>query len=247
MARNHLTRRLAPSLTAAALASVAVACGSDDGGLSTGACATTAAYAASTFAAPQDPAAIGPYAETEVLPILDRLVEQTDGAEATAATDLREQIAELASTGDIAIVESSEFRDAESAVGAAVHEQCDVATLDVTAKDYAFEGIAQTVEAGITSLALENVGTEDHEVVLLRRKDDAGDLKLAELFERGEEEAFGLVDFAGVAAGPPGSTAYTQVDLTPGTYFVVCFLPVGGGEDGPPHFTEGMQQTITVQ
>jgi hypothetical protein len=35
------------------------------------------------------------------------------------------------------------------------------------------------------------------------------------------------------------------MDLEPGTYFLVCFIPQGGG-DGPPHFMGGMKETIVV-
>ena len=66
-----------------------------------------------------------------------------------------------------------------------------------------------------------------------------------ELMESGEE-AMADLTFTGVAFGGPDTTSYAAVDLEPGTYYLVCFIPVGGGEDGPPHFMEGMQHTIAV-
>ena len=33
----------------------------------------------------------------------------------------------------------------------------------------------------------------------------------------------------------------------PGEYAMVCFIPVGGAEDGPPHFTQGMVQEFIVE
>jgi hypothetical protein len=43
-----------------------------------------------------------------------------------------------------------------------------------------------------------------------------------------------------VFADQPDQTAVAMYDLEPGQYVAVCFIPVGGGEDGPPHFTSGM-------
>ena len=67
-----------------------------------------------------------------------------------------------------------------------------------------------------------------------------------ELSQLPEEEQGAAMQFTGVAFGDPGSTSYTTADLESGTYFVVCFLPVGGHEEGKPHFMEGMVQEITV-
>src|SRR5690606_4951888 len=35
-------------------------------------------------------------------------------------------------------------------------------------------------------------------------------------------------------------------DLDPGSYIAVCFIPIGGGEEGPPHFTGGMVAEFDV-
>lgn len=32
----------------------------------------------------------------------------------------------------------------------------------------------------------------------------------------------------------------------PGSYIAVCFIPIGGGEEGPPHFTGGMVAEFDV-
>ncbi len=42
------------------------------------------------------------------------------------------------------------------------------------------------------------------------------------------------LQFTGVTFGGPRTTNYVAVDLTPGDYFLVCFIHQGGGEDGPP-------------
>ena len=37
-----------------------------------------------------------------------------------------------------------------------------------------------------------------------------------------------------------------MLDLEPGRYAAVCFIPIGGGEDGAPHFTGGMVAELEV-
>ncbi len=98
--------------------------------------------------------------------------------------------------------------------------------------------------AGRYGFAMENIGVEEHEMVLFRRNDGVtGSFEeLAELGDAMMEK----VTFTGVAFGGPDTTSYAAVDLEPGTYFLVCFVPVGGGEDGAPHFMEGMQTTVEV-
>lgn len=93
------------------------------------------------------------------------------------------------------------------------------------------------------SFALENAGVEEHEMVLFRRNDGVTD-SLDQLLELGEEEIFSKLTFTGVTFGGPGTTSYTAMDLEPGTYFLLCFIPQG--EDGPPHFIGGMKHTVTV-
>jgi hypothetical protein len=74
-----------------------------------------------------------------------------------------------------------------------------------------------------------------------------------------EEEVESAVTFAGVAFAAPDAEAFAVVDLEPGSYVMVCFLPVGAtpevmaemeatGEepDGAPHFTQGMVHEFTV-
>ena len=53
-------------------------------------------------------------------------------------------------------------------------------------------------------------------------------------------------ELVGAAFGVPGDMAGFAADLEPGTYFMFCDIPVGGGEEGAPHFTEGMQRVFTI-
>ena len=95
------------------------------------------------------------------------------------------------------------------------------------------------------SIALDNTGAEDHELVLFRRADDATET-FEEISQLPEEEQGAKMQFTGFTYGGPDSTSYLAADLEPGTYFFVCFLPTGGAEDGEPHFLHGMHATVEV-
>ena len=49
----------------------------------------------------------------------------------------------------------------------------------------------------------------------------------------------------GIAGIKPGSTHFFDVDLTPGEYVLICFVP--DSKDGKPHAMHGMLQKVTIQ
>lgn len=56
------------------------------------------------------------------------------------------------------------------------------------------------------------------------------------------------IDFLGfVGENAPGETKAGIMNLTPGSYVVACFIPVGSKESGAPHFTKGMYGEFTVK
>lgn len=148
-------------------------------------------------------------------------------------------------------------------------------TVEITAVDYDFEGVPETVPPG-TELSFTNDSAgEVHEMVLLRINDDET-RTIEELAALPEEEATAafapgppaLVSFA--LPGEDGMVAVGSTTLTePGRYGMVCFVPTGAdpqayrellaappseGEDGPPdipggppHITMGMFAEFTVQ
>ncbi len=79
------------------------------------------------------------------------------------------------------------------------------------------------------------------------RKADGVTLPWEELLELPDEEAEEKAQFVTAAFAPPGEGSSTLAELEPGVYAMVCFIPVGGGEDGPPHFTEGMLEEFSVE
>jgi uncharacterized cupredoxin-like copper-binding protein len=129
-------------------------------------------------------------------------------------------------------------------------DNCDVDTLDVTAVDYAFEGVPDELPTGYTVVTFSNEGQEQHEMFALRFNDDTTE-SLEELSELPDEEVFTKISPVNATWAPPGGSDTVSWNLAePGRYAIVCFIPVGSvGEsegDGPPHFAEGMVQEFTV-
>jgi uncharacterized cupredoxin-like copper-binding protein len=137
----------------------------------------------------------------------------------------------------------------------------------VTAVDYAFEGIPDTVESGAT-FTLTNEGEELHEMVVFLIPDEEErsveelaaleDEELGEVFGGEPTPEFVLVaepGGEGIVVFPEGAEATVT---EPGRYGVLCFIPVGTTEmpeemegppegDGPPHYEEGMLTEFTVE
>ena len=138
-------------------------------------------------------------------------------------------------------------------------------TIVVTAVDYSFEGLPETVPAG-TKISLVNEGNEPHEFVAMRIPDEET-RPVEELVQLPEEElgaVFGASEPAAVILAATGQTdmpgpVVGDGTLTePGRYAIVCFLPVGSDDsilesegpppdgDAPPHAMQGMIAELTV-
>jgi uncharacterized cupredoxin-like copper-binding protein len=114
--------------------------------------------------------------------------------------------------------------------------------IPVTAVDYAFEGIPDTVPAGPASFELTNEGEAAHEMAMFKLGEG---VQLADLLAAEEEPSEEDAQEVGGTFAPPGEGGafLNAEDLTPGTYAVVCFIP---GPEGKPHYELGMQTTFTV-
>ena len=117
-------------------------------------------------------------------------------------------------------------------------ENCGWGRVDVTAVNYEFRGIPETLNAGATSFELKNEGSEPHEIALFRINDDVSE-SAEELLELPEEEAMKRYTFAAATFADPGEEEYALAQLKEGRYMAVCFIPVGtepeeGGEEGSP-------------
>jgi hypothetical protein len=125
-------------------------------------------------------------------------------------------------------------------------EPCEFEEVAVTGVDYAFEGVPESMDAGTVSFTFTNEGEEPHEMLIFRKVDGVTE-SFDEIFSGPEEESEGKIEFTGATFAEPGQEGAALTDLSTGDYAMVCFVPVGGGEEGPPHFTEGMVQEFKVE
>lgn len=154
---------------------------------------------------------------------------------------------------DFSAFETPEFSQAQSVVDPWMFDNCSFdSRLEVTAADFRFEGIPGEVPSGQVGILLTNAGAESHELGLLRRNEGVTE-SFEEILALGEEEGMTKATFVGGAFAPTtGSQGLAIVDLEPGDYAAVCFIPFGtkiaeGVEgNGPPHFTGGMLYEFTV-
>jgi hypothetical protein len=181
-----------------------------------------------------------------------------EAAEAAAPDDIADEVTALiaaAAAAEAEDVPSPEFFDANVAVGEYVDENCDFETIDVTAREYEFEGLPDESRAGTILVKFTNEGAEVHELAMFT-VNEGEERSLKELLALPEEEVEAVVtEVNGSAFALPGGTYYTTFDLVAGRTAALCFIPVGftqdaleSGEepDGAPHFTEGMADEFEV-
>lgn len=138
------------------------------------------------------------------------------------------------------------------------------ADVQVSMIDFAFSMPAELVE-GPTTFELVNDGMEPHEFAVLKLAEGVTPEMFGEFMagmgaESTPEEAveaghvhstpsapapmpFAMV--GGLQASAPGTTGYAVIDLTPGTYMAICFVP-SFANGGAPHVMLGMVASFTV-
>jgi hypothetical protein len=126
--------------------------------------------------------------------------------------------------------------------------QPDPPTTDVTVtlNDFSFDA-PETIPAGETTFHVVNAGAQIHEMGLAKL-DEGVTLEEALQAVASEEPPEGPPPFTVVGALfglPGGAEGWTTIDLTPGTYGMVCF--VTDPESGQPHIALGMVGSFTVE
>lgn len=115
--------------------------------------------------------------------------------------------------------------------------------VNLTLVDYGFE-VSPALTAGQHTLKVTNTAQQPHEFFLAKL--DSGktmaDLGAWAMTFAGPMPARAL---GGLATMAPGATAYVRVQLTPGTYALLCFVP--DAKDGKPHLEHGMVREFTIQ
>lgn len=112
--------------------------------------------------------------------------------------------------------------------------------IEVTAVDFAFEGIPDTLEAGETTVVLANEGEVSHEITIGLLPDDWTIEEVALGSGNSGTKIVGVVGPIGA-----GATGEVTFDLDPGRYGYICH--VREGTKGEEHYRHGMIGDFKVE
>jgi hypothetical protein len=116
---------------------------------------------------------------------------------------------------------------------------------DVTIKlvDYDFQS-SKPLTPGRHTILVENAGPQPHEVVLLRLAPGKKVEDFAAWAEGGLKGPPPAEPLGGVTVLEKGARGSFAVELSPGEYGLICFVP--DMKDGKPHLAHGMMKNIKV-
>ena len=114
--------------------------------------------------------------------------------------------------------------------------------LRVVMNDYGWD-LPPTISAGKHVIQLENVAGQEHEMFVVRLEPGKSATDMAAWVEKqaGPPPA---APVGGTSGQRKGTVVYLPVDLTPGRYALLCFIPDIG--DHRPHVAHGMLREFTV-
>ena len=164
----------------------------------------------------------------------------------TAAGLVREGI----SGNDPSVLEGPEFQQADDAIDDYMLAECGYEQIEATGVDYEYEGLPDTVPAGVVAVTFTNEGEEVHEIGIARINDDVPE-PVEQLLTLPEEEVFSKLQVMGVTFARPGESETTFLRMEEGRYGAACFVPQGTTDmesmaSGAPHFTLGMFAEFTA-
>lgn len=114
----------------------------------------------------------------------------------------------------------------------------------VTLKEYSFE-MPTELKAGSHTFKVSNQGTQPHEILLLKLAEGKTMADVQAVLSNPESGGPPPGDMVGGAlAIGPGLRSWTTLELTPGNYMAICFIPDSG--DGKSHLEHGMMMPIKV-
>jgi uncharacterized cupredoxin-like copper-binding protein len=111
----------------------------------------------------------------------------------------------------------------------------------VQLKEFSITPSTTSIPAGKVIFNPENVGGVIHEMVIIRT-DDAPDALPTEKDGTANEDAKGLTGIDEVEDIAPGAAGSLTVDLTPGSYVMICNIL----DNGNAHYSLGMRAGFTV-
>ena len=114
--------------------------------------------------------------------------------------------------------------------------------ITVTMTEYAFN-LSAPLTAGTHTLHIINQGKQDHELFVVRFAPGKSVKDLAAWVDNqvGPPPAYPL---GGLTAMANGHDGFFTVNLTPGNYALLCFIP--DAKDGKPHAAYGMTKEFTI-
>lgn len=115
--------------------------------------------------------------------------------------------------------------------------------IHVTAEEYAFNGIPESLAPGSYTFHFENVGKEDHELAMAQIKTDISVDELLKLKQKDQMKEIAIVGGTFAKSGEVAAQAL-EAELEAGRYVAVCFVPT---KEGTPHAFEGMVHEFTVE
>jgi hypothetical protein len=239
MIRTRSLSRVAPALIAGSLVFGFAACGGDDDDDGAAGDTTATAAAATETTEATDGTEGGPAGGAGVEAFCQaELAAEAAAAQDTASAGPAFEALVAASPDDIRPTVEEVIANAQTGPGSPefdepyaemigyVKDNCGFGEMNVTAADYNYTGLEADYAAGPTVVTLTNEGEEVHEIALARINDDVTETA-AEIVALPEEEAFSKIVLAGVGFAFPGTEGFTVVDLEPGRYIAVCFIPQG--------------------
>jgi hypothetical protein len=118
--------------------------------------------------------------------------------------------------------------------------------ITVHAKDYAFTGIPDTIESGVVTFKLVQDGPapEIHHIDIMRFKDGHTMAQYADSMKAGKSPTWAESVGGPNVTSMPGVETQATVQLEPGAYTAICFVP---GPDGVPHAMKGMVKDFYVK
>jgi len=129
------------------------------------------------------------------------------------------------------------------------------ADVGVQLQEYAFVGLQQPIPAGPHLWKFTNTGKQPHIMILFRGPAGITMDQLMTLLQMPDEATpppgfpYQESDFdfnePGLGALSPGQTSWLALDLQPGTYIALCFVP--DEQTGAPHAAMGMVQIFAVE
>jgi plastocyanin len=114
--------------------------------------------------------------------------------------------------------------------------------LTITASEFAFDAPA-SVPAGPTRVHLVSRGAEMHHVQMVRIHDGHTFQELLEASRAGGPPPSWVSFVGGPNAPVPGGESDALLNLRPGSYALLCFIP---SRDGVPHMMKGMVKPLFV-